>query len=186
MLEDTELIQAIAGRDAAALTQLYDRYNRLCFTLARSIVHDASFAEEVVQDAYVGVWNCASTFDVERSRNVRGWLLTMVHHRSIDFRRRHVDRQVGQVSLDDVVHLLSVPGLWRDVELTLIGEELRAAIDTLPSQQRRVIALAYFAGLTHREIADYEAIPLGTVKGRMRLGLKKLHGELRVSVNDDC
>jgi RNA polymerase sigma-70 factor (ECF subfamily) len=176
--EDSDLIQAVARKDSNALMQLYDRYNRLCFAVAYRIVNDPSQAEEVVQDAYLQVWNRASTFDLERGRNVRGWLLTIVHHRSIDFRRRYHDRQGTQVSLDDVDHLLSVPDVWKDVSATLTQEQMRAAIDTLPLDQRRAIELAYFEGLTHGEIAEREAIPLGTIKGRLRLGLKKLYAEL--------
>lgn len=176
--EDSDLIQAIARQDSDALMHLYDRYNRLCFAVAYRIVNDASLAEEVVQDAYLQVWNRASTFDFERGRNVRGWLLTIVHHRSIDFRRRYHDRQVGQVSLDDVEYSLSVPDVWRDVSATLTRDEMRSAIDTLPQDQKRAIQLAYFEGLTHGEIAEREGTPLGTVKGRIRLGLKKLHTEL--------
>ena len=175
MPDDSDLIQAIARQEADALLQLYDRYNRLCFAVAYRIVNDASLAEEVVQDAYLQVWTRASTFDFARGRNVRGWLLTIVHHRSIDFRRRHVDRQVA---LDDVAHVLAVPDVWREVAGRLTREEMRAAIDTLPREQKRVIELAYFEGLTHGEIAEREATPLGTVKGRIRLGLKKLQVEL--------
>jgi len=178
MPDDTDLIQAIARQESDALMHLYDRYNRLCFAVAYRIVNDASLAEEVVQDAYLQVWNRASTFDLERGRNVRGWLLTIVHHRSIDFRRRHVDRQVGQVALDAVEHALAVPDVWREVAANLTREEMRAAIDTLPRDQKRAIELAYFEGMTHGEIAEREATPLGTVKGRIRLGLKKLRIEL--------
>jgi RNA polymerase sigma-70 factor (ECF subfamily) len=176
--DDTDLIQGIAERESQALMQLYDRYNRLCFAVAYRIVNDASLAEEVVQDAFLQVWNRASTFDVERGRNVRAWLLTIVHHRSIDFRRRNHDRQVPQVSLDDVDNLLSAPDVWKDVSANLTRDQMRAAIDTLPAEQRRTIELAYFEGLSHGEIAERESIPLGTIKGRLRLGLKKLHAEL--------
>ena len=176
--DDTDLIQAVSRQDADALLQLYDRYNRLCFAVAYRIVNDSSQAEEVVQDAFLQVWNRASTFDLERGSNVRGWLLTIVHHRSIDFRRRYHDRQVGQMSLDDVEHRLSVPDVWREVSANLTRDQVRAAIDTLPHDQKRAIELAYFEGLTHGEIAERESAPLGTVKGRLRLGLKKLHAEL--------
>ena len=176
--EDNELIQAVARRDSNALMQLYDRYNRLCFAVAYRIVNDPSQAEEVVQDAFLQVWNRATTFDLARGGNPRGWLLTIVHHRAIDFRRRNHDRQVGQTTLHDVEHLLSPPDAWQDVAATLTREQVRAAIETLPPDQSRVIQLAYFEGLSHGEIAERESAPLGTVKGRIRLGLKKLHAEL--------
>lgn len=176
--EDNELIQAVARRDSNALMLLYDRYNRLCFAVAYRIVNDPSQAEEVVQDAFLQVWNRATTFDLARGGNLRGWLLTIVHHRAIDFRRRNHDRQVGQTTLEDVEHLLSTPDAWQDVAATLTREQVRVAINTLPPDQSRVIRLAYFEGLSHGEIAERESAPLGTVKGRIRLGLKKLHAEL--------
>lgn len=178
MPDDIDLIQAIAQRESGPLMQLYDRYNRLCFAVAFRIVNDASLAEEVVQDAFLQVWNRATTFDVERGRNVRAWVLTIVHNRAIDFRRRNHDRQVPQVPLEDVDRLLAAPDVWKDVSATLTREQMRAAIDTLPPDQRRTIELAYFEGLSHGEIAEREAAPLGTIKGRLRLGLKKLHAEL--------
>ena len=176
--EDNELIQAVARRDSNALMLLYDRYNRLCFAVAYRIVNDPSQAEEVVQDAFLQVWDRATTFDLARGGNLRGWLLTIVHHRAIDSRRRNHDRQVGQTTLEDVEHLLSTPDAWQDVAAMLTREQVRVAIDTLPPDQSRVIRLAYFEGLSHGEIAERESAPLGTVKGRIRLGLKKLHAEL--------
>ena len=176
--EDGDLILAIARRDAEALMAMYDRYGRLSFALAYRIVGDPSLAEEVVQDAFLQVWNRASTFDTARGSNVRGWLMTIVHNRSIDFRRRDLDRRPAHVPIDDVDDLLSVPDVWGDVSATLTRESMRAAVDTLPKDQRRAIELAFFDGLTHGEIAERENAPLGTIKGRLRLGLKKLRSVL--------
>lgn len=176
--EDGDLILAIARRDAEALMAMYDRYGRLSFALAYRIVGDPSLAEEVVQDAFLQVWNRASTFDLARGSNVRGWLMTIVHNRSIDFRRRDLDRRPAHVPIDDVDDLLSVPDVWGDVSATLTREQMRAAVDTLPRDQRRAIELAFFDGLTHSEIAEREHAPLGTIKGRLRLGLRKLRSVL--------
>jgi len=176
--EDGDLIQAIARQDAEALMAMYDRYGRLSFALAYRIVGDPSLAEEVVQDAFLQVWNRAGTFDMARGSNVRGWLMTIVHNRSIDFRRRDLDRRPAHVPIDDVDDLLSVPDVWGDVSATLTQEHMRAAVDTLPRDQRRAIELAFFDGLTHGEIAEREDAPLGTIKGRLRLGLKKLRSVL--------
>lgn len=159
--------------------ELYDRYHRLCFAVSYRILHDAAMAEEAVQDTFLQVWNRADTFDPERGTNVRGWILTILHHRSIDFRRRHIDRLPGMVALEDVDYRLAVPDAWADVSATLTREEVRAALATLPGDQRRAIELAYFDGMSHGQIAEAEQIPLGTVKGRLRLGLKKLSMELR-------
>lgn len=172
--DDGELIQAISDRDKIAVMQLYDRYGRLAFALAYRIVGDPSLAEEVVQDAFLQVWNRAETFDLARGNNVRGWLMTIVHNRSIDVRRRDLDRRPPAIALDDVSDRLSVPDVWGDVAANLDRDQMRAAIDTLPRDQRRTIELAFFEGLTHGEIAERENTPLGTVKGRLRLGLGKL------------
>lgn len=177
--DDLDLIQAISQQDSGALMELYDRYHRICFAVSYRILHDATMAEEAVQDTFLQVWNRASTFDRERGSNVRGWILTILHHRSIDFRRRHIDRGPGLVALDDVDYRLAVPDAWAEVSATLTRDQVRAAIATLPPEQRRAIELAYFDGMTHGEIAAQEDIPLGTVKGRLRLGLKKLSTELR-------
>lgn len=176
--DDGDLIQAIADRDSSALMTLYDRYGRLSFALAYRIVGDPSLAEEVVQDAFLQVWNRATTFDHSRGGNVRGWLMTIVHHRSIDFRRRDLDRKPTHVPLEDVDRVLSVPDVWGAVSASLTREHMRAAVDTLPHDQRRAIELAFFDGLTHGEIAERENAPLGTIKGRLRLGMRKLRAVL--------
>ena len=173
-LNDIDLIQAAAQGDADALMSLYDRYNRLAFGLAYRILGNPSFAEEAVQDAYLQVWNRASSFDVSRGSNVRGWLMTIVHNRSIDIRRRDIDHKPAHVPLEDAEHRLSVPDVWRDVSASLTQETMRSAVATLPQDQRRAIELAFFEGLSHGEIAEQEQTPLGTIKGRMRLGLRKL------------
>jgi RNA polymerase sigma-70 factor (ECF subfamily) len=171
---DVDLIQATAQGDATALMSLYDRYNRLAFGLAYRILGNPSLAEEAVQDAYLQVWNRAASFDTARGSNVRGWLMTIVHNRSIDIRRRDIDHKPAHVALDDAEHQVSVPDVWNSVSANLTQETMRAAVATLPQDQRRTIELAFFEGLSHGEIAEREHTPLGTVKGRMRLGLKKL------------
>lgn len=193
--DDGDLIQAIARQDSSALMMLYDRYGRLSFALAYRIVGDPSLAEEVVQDAFLQVWNRATTFDLARGGNVRGWLMTIVHHRSIDFRRRDLDRKPTNVPLEDVENVLSVPDVWGAVSASLTRDSMRAAVDTLPHDQRRAIELAFFDGLTHNEIAEQENAPLGTIKGRLRLGMRKLrvvltesnelNGSLLSSPDDD-
>ena len=173
-LTDVDLIQATATGDATALMALYDRYNRLAFGLAYRILGNPSLAEEAVQDAYLQVWNRATSFDVARGSNVRGWLMTIVHNRSIDIRRRDIDQKPRHVPLEDAENQLSVPDVWGEVSANLTQETMRSAVATLPQDQRRTIELAFFEGLSHGEIAERERAPLGTVKGRMRLGLKKL------------
>lgn len=171
---DIDLLRAIIARDADAFMALYDRYHRMAFGLAYRMLDDPSRAEEAVQDAFMQVWNRASSFDFNKSGNVRGWVMTIVHHRAIDLHRRHGRHDSQSVSLDDHLDLRSKADTWADVSRTLTQEEMREAMDTLPEEQRRTIELAYFGGLSQSEIAQCEDMPLGTVKGRMRLGLNKL------------
>ncbi len=177
---DIELIQGIATGDAPSLMALYDRYNRMAFGLALRILDNPAMAEEAVQDAFLQVWNRATTFDSNRGVNVRGWLMTIVHNRSIDLRRRDIDRKPRSVPLEDMEQRLSTPDAWREVSISITADTMRSAISTLPEDQRRTIELAYFEGLSHGEIAQREQAPLGTVKGRMRLGLRKLRDTLSI------
>lgn len=176
---DTELMQRIAGRDASALRELYDQYGRVAFGLAYRVTGDATAAEEVVQDAFVTVWSRASSFDAQKSTNVRGWLLSVVHNRGIDYRRRELDRGPGRASMESAEQELSTPDVWDEVGASLDAEEVRTAMSDLPDEQRRPIELSFFHGLTHAEIANEENASLGTVKSRIRLGLKKLSTTLR-------
>jgi RNA polymerase sigma-70 factor (ECF subfamily) len=175
---DIALIHRIADRDATALRALYDRHGRVAFALAYRVTGNAQAAEEVVQDAFEIAWTRAATFDTGRGGNVRGWLLTITHRRAIDSLRREQSRAPGRVALDDVEHRLSTPDAWGEVSSTLLAERVQAAMADLPPDQRRSVELAYFEGLTHGEIAAREDTPLGTVKGRLRLGLRKLSESL--------
>ena len=177
-LSDLALMERIALRNTDALRGLYDRYGRVAFALAYRVVGEASAAEEVVQDAFETVWNKGHAFDASKGGNVRGWLLTIVHRRSIDYRRREFDRPPRSLPIDSMDHVLTSPDVWQDVSANLLGEQVRHAMDTLPTDQRRAIELAFFDGLSHGDIARQENQPLGTVKGRLRLGLRKLSGVL--------
>lgn len=178
---DLELLRAIAGGDTSAFMALYDRYNRLAFGLAYRIHGEAASAEEVVQDAFMQVWNRAAGFEDRGDANVRGWLLTIVHHRAIDTHRRTARHSEHTTTLDERLELRALGDVWDDVSRRLDQDDIREALSTLPDDQRRAIELGYFAGLTQREIADQEDIPLGTIKGRMRLGLNKLRTVLTVT-----
>jgi RNA polymerase sigma-70 factor, ECF subfamily len=171
---DLALMDRIATRDTDALRALYDRYGRVAFALAYRVTGEASAAEEIVQDAFVTVWEKGSGFDATKGGNVRGWLLTIVHRRAIDVRRREYDRPPPNVPIDTMDNVLATPDVWKDVSANLLGENVRHAMAALPDQQRRTIELAYFEGLSHGEIASRENAPVGTVKGRLRLGLSKL------------
>jgi RNA polymerase sigma-70 factor (ECF subfamily) len=174
---DEDLIVAVARGDHPSLLALYDRHGRVAYGLAYRILGDAGAAEEAVQDGYLRVWRCASTFDSSRG-GVRSWLLTIVHHCAIDLLRRRAGAPPVVAGLDEIADRQAVPDAWSDVSGRLESERVRTAVATLPGEQRRAIELAFFDGLTHREIAERDGLPLGTVKGRLRLGLKRLHGLL--------
>ncbi|HET7035138.1 MAG TPA: sigma-70 family RNA polymerase sigma factor [Thermomicrobiaceae bacterium] len=169
---DVELLHAISRRDPDALVALYDRYGRLAFGLAYRILGDPATAEEVVQDAFMRVWQRADSFDAERG-SLRAWLLSIVHHRAIDqVRKRGIHPE--DEALDPIAPRLGVSDVWGDVLATLEAEQVRRAVAELPGEQRQAIELAYFGGLTHSEIAQQTGIPLGTIKSRLRLGLRRL------------
>jgi len=174
---DDELIMAVAGGDHPALLALYDRHGRIAYGLAYRILGDAGAAEEAVQDAYLRVWRRASTFDTSRG-SVRPWLLTIVHHCAIDLLRRRAGAPPVVAGLDEMADRQAVPDAWGEVSGRIESERVRTAVETLPGEQRRAIEMAFFEGLTHREIAERDGLPLGTVKGRLRLGLKRLSGLL--------
>lgn len=183
-LSDLELLQAVTTGDNAAFMALYDRYNRIAFGLAYRILGNAGAAEEAVQDAFMQVWTRAATFQDRGEGSVRSWLLAIVHHRAIDTHRRSARHSQRTVNLDDHLELRALGEVWDDVDQKLTAEELRTALDSLPRDQRQTIELAYFGGLSQSEIAQQEAMPLGTVKGRMRLGLSKLRTVLTMAERD--
>ncbi len=174
---DDVLITAVARGDHPALLALYDRHGRVAYGLAYRILGDAGAAEEAVQDGFLRVWRRASTFDAARG-GVRSWLLTIVHHCAIDLLRRRAGAPPVIAGLDEIADRRAVPDAWSDVSERLESERVHTAVATLPGEQRRAIEMAFFDGLTHREIAERDGLPLGTVKGRLRLGLRRLHGLL--------
>lgn len=175
---DEELMDRMARKEGAALSLLYDRYGRLAFSLAISILHDPSTAEEIVQEVFTTVWRMASEFRPERGK-VSSWLMTICRHRSIDELRRRRIRPA--VELTEHLFELELTDGGDPAESALYVFErahLKEALACLPGEQRSAIQLAYFEGWTQREIADRGKIPLSTVKTRMRRGLAKLRESL--------
>jgi RNA polymerase sigma-70 factor (ECF subfamily) len=164
-----------AAGDRAAFDILYARYAHTATTLALRILHDPVLVEDAVQEAFLAVWRRAPTYDPARG-SVRSWLLTIVRHRAIDERRRrHADRWVDVAALDEAsddrdTHALAC----QHAEVHLV----RAALARLPAPQRASLTLAYAADYTHPQIARAHGVPLGTVKGRLRLGLRALRTHL--------
>jgi len=153
-----------------ALEELYDRYRTMAYAIALRITADAALAEDVVQDAFLGMWRHAERY-VEGRGSVKTWLLSIVHHRAIDaVRRRKPATDLPDVDLPPPPQLIS-GDVWPEVAGRLDAIEIRAAMGTLSDVQREAIQLAYWGGLSQSEIAERTGAPLGTVKSRMRLGL---------------
>jgi len=167
----------LAGGDLGALDLLYEQYGAMAFSIAFRITGDRSAAEDVVQDAFLGAWRNAGRYAGARG-SVRTWLLSIVHHRAIDAIRRRrptVELPGSEAILPDT---LTLPDAWGDVELRLDREAVQVALTRISDVQREAIELAYFGGLTQTEIAERTGVPLGTVKGRLRLGLQGMRAAL--------
>lgn len=166
----------INGSQAGALSELYDRYGRLIFSLAIRALGDETLAEEVTQDVFMQAWNKAGLYNPSQGK-VSTWLCSMARNRSIDILRRQGVRPEGHRAEfeDGVVQPENDPeGLERSVELRLQKERVRSAMTILPGEQREVLELAYFQGMSQQEIATTLQQPLGTVKTRVRLAMQKL------------
>lgn len=167
---DRAALERIAGGELDALDDLYERYKTMSYSIAYRITNDATLAEDVVQEAFLGAWRNASRYVVGRG-SVKTWLLAIVHHRAIDaVRRRRATVELPE-SEDAPPPPLRLPDVWSEVSANLDADEVRAALASLTDVQREAIELAYFGGLTQVEIAERTGTPLGTVKSRMRLGL---------------
>lgn len=178
-LADEELMPLVGRTDPEAFEVLYDRHGGAAYSLAYRIVGDRAAAEEVTQEAFISVWRSGARFDATRG-SVRSWLLSVVRNRAIDFLRSKAGK-APKLDFDDESALEQRPAAERTEEEALRREtatEVRGAIGNLPGEQAKVIELAYFGGFSHSEIAEILSLPMGTVKGRMRLGLEKIRGEL--------
>ncbi len=173
------LISCVAQGDQYALTSLYDRSNRLLFGLVLRIVGDASTAEEVLLDVYMQVWRQAGRYEQSRGKPL-AWLVTMARSRAIDRLRAGRQEEMRKEQLDTSDRVAQMATAFED---PMVAPEMRrlvrAALDALPPEQREVIELAYYLGLSHSEIAVKLNQPLGTVKTRTRLGMMKLREQLK-------
>jgi RNA polymerase sigma-70 factor (ECF subfamily) len=180
---DEELLAGLAAGRLEALDTLYDRYRALAFGIARRITSDESLAEDVVQEAFLGAWRGADRYIAGRG-SVRTWLLSIVHHRAIDVvrRRRPASELPAEVEGERTPEPLTMPDVWGEVSERVDREVVAGALATLPDAQRETIELAYFGGLTQQEIAARTGVPLGTVKGRVRLGLATMRRVLEADL----
>jgi len=167
---DRAVLGRIADGELRALDELYERYKTMAYSIAYRITNDATLAEDVVQDAFLGAWRNAARYLEERG-SVKTWLLAIVHHRAIDSVRRR--RPTAELPEREAIPPaeLRLPDVWAEVSSRLDVDTVRDALATLSDVQREAIELAYFGGLTQVEVAERTATPLGTVKSRMRLGL---------------
>jgi RNA polymerase sigma-70 factor (ECF subfamily) len=178
-LGDEELMTLVDRKDPVAFEAFFDRHGGAAYSLAHRIVGDATGAEDVTQEAFLSIWRSGARFDRARG-SVRSWLLGVVRNRAIDALRREA-KPGPRLGFDDEAVLESRPAEERTDSEALRREtarELRGALGALPSDQSRVIELAYFGGFSQSQIAKMLNMPLGTVKGRMRLGLEKLRGRI--------
>jgi RNA polymerase sigma-70 factor, ECF subfamily len=174
VLAAEELMQLVYRSKADAFEVIYDRHADAAFSLAYRICSQRALAEDVVQEAFLSLWRSRTRYDRNRG-SVRTWLLGIVHNRSIDALRRRSVRDRGLVREEGIEERVAAPDRT-DVDVARREEarEVREALDGLPDEQSRVIELAYFGGMTHVQIASMLDTPVGTVKGRMRLGLSKM------------
>jgi len=178
-LADEELMPLIGEKDPGAFEVFYDRHGGVAYSLAYRIVGERGAAEDVTQEAFISIWRSGARYDAARG-SVRTWMLGIVRNRAIDALRSKAGR-APKLDFDDdsilehrpAAELTDTEALRRET-----AQEVRGALDELPGEQSKVIELAYFGGFSHSEIAGMLGVPLGTVKGRMRLGLEKIRGEL--------
>ena len=164
----------VAEADANAFEIILERHGDAAFALAYRILGRRNFAEDVVQEAFLSIWRAGGRYDRTRA-SVRTWTLGIVHNRAIDMLRRQAPHDSRRASDEGISEWLAAPGRTdEEVERRTVAREVREAISLLPAEQAQVIELAYFGGFTHTEIAAMLELPVGTVKGRMRLGLDKL------------
>jgi RNA polymerase sigma-70 factor (ECF subfamily) len=178
-LADEELMPWIAKKDPEAFEVFYDRHGGAGYSLAYRILGDRSAAEDCIQEAFISIWRSGARFDRTRG-SVRSWTLSIVRNRAIDALRSKSGK-APKLTFDDDAILEARPAAEHTEAEVLAAEtadEVRGAISLLPGEQSKVIELAYFGGFSQSEIAGMLNVPLGTVKGRMRLGLEKIRGEL--------
>lgn len=172
---DLELIDRVAARDAAALGELYDRHNRLLYSLILRILRDRGDAEEVLQEVFLAVWTRVATYNVELGSPI-GWLVRIARNRAIDRLRASAVRLRAVEEAPREEPARNSPE--DNAAAGETGRAITAALDTLPREQRILIEDAYFLGLTHSELADKHGLPLGTVKTRIRTGMQALRQAL--------
>lgn len=183
-IDDEILIRLISQTDKeiseSALGELYDRYNRLVYSLAIKIVGDNKVAEDIIQEVFLSVWNKANTYRVDEAK-VRTWLTSITRNRAIDeLRKQRIRPEHYSVGWDEVSYRsFDTPTNPEETtEINLQRDRVQNAINQLPEEQRQALTLSYFYGMSHSEISEKLNEPLGTIKTRIRLGMQKLRDHL--------
>ena len=181
--EDAALLARIASGDPDALGELYDRYGRVVFGVLYRLLGVPEAAEEVTQDAFHAIWRRASTYRADRGA-VRTWMLAIARNAAIDWRRTKGKRFEREAAIDEAAELVDEIRVDDRVIANLRAERVRDAVASLPPEQRTVLSLAFWSGLSQTEIAERTGTPLGTVKSRVRLGMIKLRDRLQLEAED--
>ncbi|HTP35296.1 MAG TPA: sigma-70 family RNA polymerase sigma factor [Candidatus Acidoferrales bacterium] len=180
--DDSELVLRMQRRDPRAVAELYDRYGRVVYALVLRVVRDTGIAEDLVQETFLRVWNRVHGFDAQKG-SIGPWLLAVARNRAIDYLRSAVGRERNAVEYEETDH----PALFCDMEKDILSSDkariVKSAIQKLSPNQRQVIELAYFEGLSQSEMAERMGQPLGTVKTWVRTALKNLRDELGAVVS---
>ena len=179
---DAELVERLRKRDPQALGELYDRYGRVAYSLVFRIVRDTGIAEDLVQETFLRVWNRAQAFDSQRGA-LGAWLLAVARNRAIDYLRSSSGRMRNALELEEAEQPAAYVDLEKDVLNSDQARRLRDAMKKLNDNQRSVIELAYFEGLSQTEMAERMGQPLGTVKTWVRTALRNLRDELGATVS---
>jgi RNA polymerase sigma-70 factor (ECF subfamily) len=180
-LTDEQLMAMLQQRDPVGLEYLYDRHSGIVKSLGMKVVHNEAEAEDLLQEIFVEIWNRAAGYDPAKGKPL-GWIVTLARRRSIDRLRKCQSHCRAEDRLREEVE--QQPGAWttdpeEDFVMADIRETLRALLKTLPAAQQQAIELAFYQGMSQREIAAHTGIPLGTIKTRLELGLKKLTAALK-------
>lgn len=181
---DAVLMDRLARGDPDALAALYDRHGGVCYTRARQVTGSATLAQDAVQETFVGLWRAPGGYSSQRA-SVRTWLLAVTHHKAVDLvrkemaERRRFDAQAAAMAVEPIMS----PDPASIVSGYALAVEVRSALGELPEEQREALALAYYGGHTQRQIAELTGVPLGTVKTRMYLAMRKLR--LRFASSED-
>ncbi|MGY2085114.1 sigma-70 family RNA polymerase sigma factor [Blastococcus sp. SYSU DS0539] len=177
---DVEILRRIRAGDRTAVDDLYERFRRPAFALARRILADDGLAEDVLQDVFLMIWRDPGAYDRARG-SFSSWLLAVVHHKAVDAVRREESQRRRQGRAEDEA-ALAAPVAARDVAddawSRVVAEQVRSALGVLPEAQKQALTLAYYGGYTQREVAALTGTPLGTVKTRMLAGMRRLRSEL--------